>query len=302
MGCDISKKTICSVLKLNSNLKSLEWSVNRCDFSHPFASREFTEEIKKVLFSFCNGLVGALSGLDCLTICFPPVLPEFRLTADVIKNFGVPYICSELCLKKLSLQWLHVAGKSVCCFEIAIKGSRFQLHKSDFAKLNHLNALEPPHNLPLTDINGMAVNTMLSAIEHHDGTMHTFLMPHNSFNEICSSLEKLKTKTCLVNLDVGFNFMDISANLTSAALCLHSLRYLNLKGTNINGHLLQVIATSSSNLEILNLQDCSGCLVPVSITCSQVLTLLEILKDNIWICQNKGKNEVKLSITLLTCF
>ena len=71
LGCDITKRTICSVLKLN-NLKRLDWSVSCFDLNfNDIVGSNRNDLLKKVLTSFCSELSGAFSGLDSLTVRFP---------------------------------------------------------------------------------------------------------------------------------------------------------------------------------------------------------------------------------------
>ena len=263
MGCDVTKKTICSVLKLNSNLRTLEWSINSCDLylRAPPVSRE---DFKELLISFCSGLAEAFSGLECLAIRFPLLLAQFKIYVPVIINLGVPVICSELCLKKFTLQWLEVAENAFQCVEFVMEGSGFQFQKSDFSL--YLNTREPLCSLPLNNLYQVLLNAVASELDRD--TLQTVLLPYTLFiqtPEWGNHFKIMEVETSIVNLDLGALSLRDSDCLT-AILSLQSLRYLNLSGMNISGHLLQLIATSSPNLEILNLQGCSGCLEPVSIS------------------------------------
>jgi len=260
MGCDVTKKTICSVLKLNSNLRTLEWSINSCDLylRAPPVSRE---DFKELLISFCSGLAEAFSGLECLAIRFPLLLAQFKIYVPVIINLGVPVICSELCLKKFTLQWLEVAENAFQCVEFVIEGSGFQFQKSDFSL--YLNTREPLCSLPLNNLYQVLLNAVASELVRD--TLQTVLLPYTLFiqtPEWGNHFKIMEVETSIVSLDLGALSLWDSDCLT-AILSLQSLRYLNLSGMNISGHLLQLIATSSPNLEILNLQGCSGCLEPI---------------------------------------
>lgn len=243
MGCNVTKKTICSVLKLNESITSLEWSVNSRDLPipKPCMTREVAWELK---LGYCNGLSDAFAGLDCLTICFPMFLLRFKAFFHFLINVGVPLICSELCLKKLKLQWFDVGENVVHCFEVVIKGSiegsSFQFKKSFSPKLN---VGEP---IPIHQC--LKFFEMLS--QPDCVTLHSsvFLHPHNP-------------KGSLVDMDPGISYND----LTDMPSIIASLQYLNFSGRDTNGHVLQLIATLAPHLQFVNLQDCCGCLKPVSI-------------------------------------
>ena len=263
LGCNITKKAICSVLKLN-NLKRLEWSVSCYDLNfNDVVGSNRTDLLKKVLISFCSELSGALSGLDSLTVRFPLLHGTSKFSFRWIIKFGVPLICSELGLKKFTLEWVDEVGKFIHFFKISIEGSRFQFQKNDFAKISDPSILDGFNGPPLFDLHEMIWNAIKTLLENE--ALSTFLLPYDHSDQKYTSFERLEAKPCLVNLDVPLRFLD-AASLKSPAFSEHALRYLNLaRIRSIDGHLLQVIASSSPNLEILNLQDCTGCLEPVSI-------------------------------------
>ena len=266
IGCDVTKKTICSVLKLNSSLRTLEWSISGSDLhlgKFPPAERS-----REVLVSFCNELANHLSGLDCLAIRLPVStrMPNWKLIAPTLIIFGMPVICSGLYLKRFTLQWLESSINGIECIEIVLEGSDIHFQKSDFV----------PGLYGGSKFYEMSLNAVDSVLE--DGTLHTFVVPGNEyFLNVCNPpkwdhhLKKLEAKTAVVNMDLGgLVNMDLGglrlqdSRFLMAILSAQSLRYLNLTGLDIDGCLLQVIATSSPNLEALNLHDCRGCLKPVS--------------------------------------
>ena len=257
VGCDVSKKTICSVLKRNEHIKTLEWSITLSDLystadAVPISLRD---DYREFIAHFCGQLVDAFTGLDCLTIRFPVHPGHLRneIPFLVIVNFGVPIICSGLSLKKFKLQWFENGRNAFNCVEILIEGSGFQFPKCC------LNGSEP-----LCSLKKMALSALAYQLEC--GMLQTFLLPDNPYIRSPfwgDGFKKLECKTSIGNMDLGALYLQDSACL-SAILSVQSLRYLNLAGLNINGHLLQVIATTSPNLECLNLQDCVGCFEPVS--------------------------------------
>ena len=261
VGCDVTKKTICSVLKLNEHIKTLEWSITLSDLystadAVPISLRD---DCREFVAHFCRELVDVFAGLDSLTIRFPvhPGHLRSEIPFLVIINFGVPVICSGLHLKKFKLQWFE-NRRNFNCVEILIEGGGFQFPKSC------LNGSEP-----LCSLKTMALGALAYQLEY--GMLQTFLLPDNPYIQAPfwgDGFKKLEHQTSVGNMDLGALHLQDSACL-SAILGVQSLRYLNLAGLNINCHLLQVIATTSPNLECLNLQDCVGCLEPVSITGSQ---------------------------------
>ena len=263
LGCDITKKTICSVLKLN-NLKRLEWSVSCYDLNfNDIVGSNRNDLLKKVLISFCSELSGAFSGLDSLTVRFPLFHGTSKFSFRWIIKFGVPLICSELGLKKFTVEWVDEVGKFIHFLKISIEGSRFQFQKNDLAKISDPSILDGFNGLPLLDLHEMTCNAIKTLLGNE--ALSTFLLPYDHSDQKYTSFEKLETKPCLVNLDVPLQFLDATSS-KSPHFSEHALRYLNLaRIRSIDGHLLQVIASSSPNLEILNLQDCTGCLEPVSI-------------------------------------
>ena len=261
MGCDVTKKTICSVLKLNEHIRTLEWSIKLSDVHCTAVPSSSVEACKEFLTHFCHGLADAFAGLDCLTIRFPvpPVHFGTSVPFTIIINSGVPFICSGLCLKKFQLQWFEFPKNAFHCVEIVIEGSGFQFPKSDVS--SWLNGTES-----ICSLKYMTFSALVCQLDC--GVLQTFLLPDNLYIRSPlqgDSFKKLESKTSVVNMDLGALRLQDSACL-SAILSVQSLRYLNITGLNVDGHLLQVIATTSPNLEFLNLQDCIACLEPVSIS------------------------------------
>lgn len=266
LGCNVTKKTLCSVLKQNNNLKTLAWSVSSKDLyspPHPVS----TETLRDLLQSFCNGLSTAFQGLDHLTIRFPVLFGNFKILMPLILNLGMPVICSKLCLKKFALQWLDVTEKVIQCVEIVIEGSGSQFPQKEVS-IFFSNDTPICHQL-LTSLQTRAAGSELER-----GTLRTFVLPFtvlllsDSYHE---HIKGLATTSSIVNLDLGVLSLEEPDSLMSILSTQQSLRYLNLTGIMINGHVLQVIAASSPNLEFLNLQDCRDCLTPVSLQSTNLL-------------------------------
>ena len=269
LGCNVTKKTLCSVLKQNSNLKTLAWSVSSKDLYLP-PRLVLRETFNELLQSFGNGLSTAFQGLDNLTIRFPVLLGECKVRAPLIPIFGMPVICSKLCLKKFALQWLDVREKAVQCVEIVIEGSGWQFPQKDVSI--YFSNDTPICRQLLTSLQTMSLRAAGSELER--GTLRTFVLPFNVyllFDNYHEHIKRLATASSIVNLDLGVLSFEIPDSLMSILSAQQSLRYLNLTGIMINGHVLQVIANSSPNLESLNLQDCRDCLTPVSLQSTNLL-------------------------------
>lgn len=258
LGCSVTKKTLCSLLKLNANLKTLAWSMNEKDLPIGSHLEGYTLGVfHGLLLSFCSGLSEAFKGLDSLTIR----LPNIYVTALIV-NQGIPIICSELHLKAFTLQWIDVSGSYRShCPKLSIEGSEIQFCRReteiDFAGLSVI---------------GEARKSINHGLE--SGTFHTFIVP-SSFQfldrnrDICEKFMKtVGNRSSIVNLKLGalaLNEYDVDCLMTVLSMQWQALVYLNLSGFVISGHFLQIIATSSPNLEILNLQNCSDCFTPVSL-------------------------------------
>ena len=180
----------------------------------------------------------------------------------LIVNQGIPIICSELHLKAFTLQWIDVSGSYRShCPKLSIEGSEIQFCRReteiDFAGLSVI---------------GEARKSINHGLE--SGTFHTFIVS-SSFQfldrnrDICEKFMKtVGNRSSIVNLKLGalaLNEYDVDCLMTVLSMQWQALVYLNLSGFVISGHFLQVIATSSPNLEILNLQNCSDCFTPVSL-------------------------------------
>ena len=266
LGCSVTKKTLCSVLKLNSNLTTLAWSITAGDLHLP-PSPISRESFRDIMVSFCRGLATGFTNLDRLMIRFPVLVDNLKFFVPFVLNLGMPLICRELCLKRFALQWFDVTDRAIQCVEIVIEGSdlQFQQRKQP--------TVSPSNNFPqdsqdhhFTRLQAMSLRAAGPELER--GTLHTFVLPHFDYfvqSDDCNEhIKSLATKSSIVNMDLGALGKQDPDRLTTI-LSAQSLKYLNLTGMNIVGHMLQVIATSSPNLEILNLQDCRNCLTPVSL-------------------------------------
>lgn len=257
IGCEVSKKAICSILKSNENLKILEWSLN-CDdlptaiLSHPRDQRN--------IVTFCTDLNQAFKKLECLTITFLKWTSQlFQNTANMMAtliNFGMVIICSELCLKKFKLQWVDIKESPCYCFEIAMEGNGVLYQNSDFS-LSSGGSLQYeywPVSFKLKEMLLTALTSQLNC-----GKVHSFLFPHwvtrGSVDEYISHAKKMENVTSVTNINLGA-LHKVGSAIVLAILSKQPLRYLNLTGLKFDGHLLQVVATSSPNLEVLNLHNC----------------------------------------------
>lgn len=266
LGCSVSKKTLCSVLKLNSNLTTLAWSITASDLYLP-PTPISRETFRDIMVSFCRGLATGFAGLDQLMIRFPVLVDKLKFFVPFVLNLGMPLICRELSLKRFALQWFDVTERAIQCVEIVIEGSGLQFQKGEQVTVSLSNTTpQYNHDHHLTGLQAMSLRAAGPELER--GTLHTFVLPHFDYfvqSDNCNEhIEKLATKSSIVNMDLGALGKQDPDRLT-AILSAQSLRYLNLTGMDIIGHMLQVIATSSPNLKILNLQDCRNCLTPVSL-------------------------------------
>ncbi|KAL9964540.1 hypothetical protein ACROYT_G028195 [Oculina patagonica] len=253
MGCSVTKEALCSVLKQNGNLKTLAWSIYSPSDLYLPPRRVSRETFRELLETFCNGLATAFTGLDQLTIRFPVIFRKFKIYLD----FGMPVICSKLCLKRFVLQWFDVADKAIQCVKIVIEGSGFQFPQTE---LTTFFSNSTPFNHHLTSLQAMSLKTAGSE------TLRTFVLPNfiSKLSDNCDEhIKKLATKSTIVNMDLGVLGLQEPDRLMSILSAQQSLRYLNLTGMDITGHMLQVIATSSPKLEFLNLRDCRECLTPI---------------------------------------
>ena len=261
MGCCITRKTLCSVLKQNSNLKTLAWSISYNDLSlSPGPILE--ETFRDLLESFSSGLATTFSGLDHLTIRFPVLVHRFEIYVPYILNLGMPAICSKLSLKKFALQWFDISEKALQCVEIVIEGSGFQFLEKELTRFPSNDALLNRHHL--TRLQAMSLKTAGSE------TLRTFVLPYFMFIALSDNIDEhiasLATKSSIVNMDLGVLSLQDPTRVMTILSVQQSLRYLNLTGMEITGHMLQVIANSSPNLKFLNLQGCRDCLKPVSLS------------------------------------
>ena len=103
LGCSVSKKTLCSVLKRNSNLTTLAWSIVASDLYLP-PSPIPRELFRDIMLSFCGGLATGFTSLDRLMIRFPLLVENLKLFVPFVLNLGMPLICRELSLKRFALQ------------------------------------------------------------------------------------------------------------------------------------------------------------------------------------------------------
>lgn len=263
LGCSVTKKTLCSVLKLNNNLTTLAWSISASDLYLPPAPIS-RETFRDILVSFCRGLATALTGLDQLTIQFPVLVHRLKIFVPFVLNLGMPIICSALSLKRFVVEWFDVTDRAVQCVEIVIEGSGLQFQQREQLTVSLSNDL-PQCRHHLTGLQAMSLRAAGPELER--GTLHTFVLPHYNFvqSDNCNEqIKRLATKSSIVNMDLGaLGSQDPDCLIT--ILSANSLRYLNLTGMNITGHMLQAIATSSPNLKFLNLQDCRECVTPVSL-------------------------------------
>ena len=264
LGCSVSKKSLCSVLKLNSNLTTLAWSITASDLYLP-PSPISRETFRDIMASFCRGLATGFAGLDQVMIRFPLLVDNLKFFVPFLLNLGMPLICHELSLKRFALQWFDVTERAVQCVEIVIEGSGLQFQKGKKLTDSFTNHQHSRDHY-LTGLQAMSLRAAGRELEH--GTLRTFVLPHFDYfvqSDDCKEhLERLGAKSSIVNMDLGALGKQDPDCLTTI-LGAQSLRYLNLTGMNIVGHMLQVIATSSPNLKILNLQDCRNCLTPVSL-------------------------------------
>jgi len=247
IGCEVSKKTICSILKLNENLKILEWSFSRNDLQTVASSLPGNQR-NELLRTFCSELNQAFKKLECLTITFQTSRnPYFQNPTNSIMvsliNFGILIICSELCLKKFKLQWIEIKESSCCCFEIAVEGNGVLYKK-----------ISDNECMPLVyRLQDMLITALISQL--NGGKVHSFIFPlwtsGTSLHHFFSVATKMDNVTSLTNINLG-GFGVVG----SAILSKQTLRYLNLAGLKFDGHLLHVVATSSPNLEVLNLHNC----------------------------------------------
>ena len=266
LGCSISKKILCSVLKLNNNLTTLAWSITASDLYLP-PSPILRETFRDIMVSFCRGLATGFSGLNRLMIRFPVLVDKLKFFVPFILNLGMPLICRELNLKRFALQWFDVTERAIQCVEIVLEGSSLQFQKGKQETVPLSNTIpEYSDDHHLTGLQAMSLRAAGPELER--GTLHTLVLPHFEYfvqSDNCNEhIEKLATKSSIVNMDLGALGKQDPDRLTTI-LGAQALRYLNLTGMNIIGHMLQVIATSSPNLKILNLQDCRNCLTPVSL-------------------------------------
>ena len=250
IGCEVSKKTICSILKLNENLKILEWSFSRNDLQ-TLASSLPGNQRNQLLRTFCSELNQAFKKLECLTITFQTWRnPYFQNPNNFIMmsliNFGMIIICSELCLKKLKLQWIEIEQSTCCCVEIAVEGNGV-LYK----KISDYECMPPVYLLQ-----DMLITVLASQL--NCGKVHSFIFPHwihgASVNHWMSVAPKMGNVTSVTNINFG-GFGLVGSKVAQAILSRQTLRYLNLGGLLFDGDLLQVVANSSPNLEVLNLHN-----------------------------------------------
>ena len=252
IGCEVSKKTICSILKLNENLKILEWSFGRNDLQ-TFASSFPENQKNQLLRTFCSELNQAFKKLECLTITFQTWRnPYFQdptnfIMVSLITSLGMAIICSELCLKKLKLQWTEINQSHCCCVEIAVEGNGVLYNKiSDYE-----------HVSPLFKLQDMLITAFTS--ELNCGKVHSFIFPlwksGTSLSHYLSVAKKMDNVTSVTNINLG-GFAIIGSTIARAIVSKQTLRYLNLAGMMFDGQLLQEVANSSPNLEVLNLQNC----------------------------------------------
>ena len=269
LGCSVTKKTLCSVLKLNSNLTALVWSITVSDLFLP-PSPISREIFRDIMVSFCRGLATGFTGLDRLTIRFPMLVDNLKFFVPFVLNLGMPLICRELSLKQFALQWFDVTERAVQCVDIVIEGSDLQFQQRKQLTVSSSNNMpQYSHDQHSSDLTGLqAMSLRAAGPELERGTLRTFVLPHFDYfvqSDNCNDhIERLATKSSIVHMDLGALGKQDPDRLATI-LGAHSLRYLNLTGMNIVGNMLQVIATSSPNLKILNLQDCRNCLTPVSL-------------------------------------
>lgn len=260
IGCEVSKKTICSILKLNENLKILEWSFN-CDDLQTVASSLPGNQRNKLLMTFCSELNQAFKKLECLTITFltwrnPPFQNTDNSIMVTLINFGMAIICSELCLKKFKLQWIEIKESPCYCVEIAVEGNGVLYQKSDssYSPDGSLQDECPPLSFKLKEMLLTALTSQLNC-----GKVHSFIFPYwvtkGPIHRYFSHVKKMENVTSVTNINLGA-FDVVGSAIVPAILSKQTLRYLNLAGLKFDGHLLQVVATSSPNLEVLNLHNC----------------------------------------------
>lgn len=259
LGCSVTKKTLCSVLKLNVNLKTLAWSINARDLHLPSPSVTLSREVfAGLLVSFLSGLSVAFKGLNQLTIRLPVFTSKFKDLVQLILKQGIPIICSELHLKTFAVQWFDTSGSSMHCIpEMVIKGSAdFQFGRREL-KIGHYS----------DSFLAVLMKTIYPELEN--GSLRTFISPCNMFicsvSDVCDEhIKSLGSKSSLVNMDLGaLALQNLDCLTTILSAQSWALRYLNLTRMVVTGHMLQVIATSSPNLEFLNLQNCQDCLTPI---------------------------------------
>ena len=261
LGCSVTKKTLCSVLKLNVNLKTLAWSINARDLHLPSPSVTLSTEVfAGLLVSFCSGLSEAFKGLNQLTIRLPVFPEKFKGFAQLILQQGIPLICSELHLKTFALQSFDLSESLMHCIpELVIEGSGFQFGRRELKNAHNFHSL-------------LAVVMKTIYPELENGTLRTFISPCNAFiclvSDVCDEhIKSLGSKSSIVNMDLGaLALQNLDCLTTILSAQSRALRYLNLTRMVITGHMLQVIATSSPNLEFLNLRNCQDCLTPVSLS------------------------------------
>ena len=259
IGCNVSKKALCSLMQENGSLTMLGCSISPNEFHWPLQDLT-TELFEKMLMPFCNNLQQSFSALESLTVRLPALkTSEGRhdLFARFMLNRGISIICSRSCLKAFCLDWLVASSCGVQCVESGFGCQGFRLAGGTgnvTFDTKHLN------------LQNVLLKAATQELEH--GHLHTLLMPYNPFvqpAELFTLIERLKVESCVENLDLGVLCFQVKSECLTSILNAHCLKYLNLSGMPIDGHTLQVIATSSPNLQVLNLQDCHGCLSPVCI-------------------------------------
>ena len=260
IGCEVSKKTICSILKSNENLKILEWSLN-CDDLQTATLSLSRNQRNKFLVTFCTELNQAFRKLECLTITFLKQMNQPFQNIDnsmmaTLINFGMVIICSELCLKKFKLQWVDIKESPCYCFEITIEGNGvlYQNNDSSHSSGGSLQDEYWPLSFKLKEMLLTALTSQLNC-----GKVHSFLFPYwvtrGSVDGFISHAKKMENVTSVTNINLGA-LHKVGSAIVLAILSKQTLRYLNLTGLKFDGHLLQVVATSSPNLEVLNLHNC----------------------------------------------
>ncbi|KAJ7390315.1 F-box and leucine-rich repeat protein 18 [Desmophyllum pertusum] len=64
LGCSVTKKNLCSVLKQNGNIRSLAWSIQASDLRLITSPSHPTPLFREFLVSFCSELAIVFTGLD----------------------------------------------------------------------------------------------------------------------------------------------------------------------------------------------------------------------------------------------